>query len=139
MNKILTTICILTAAICFAACEGEDPLQPSHADTNPFSVDDNANDEESLLRKNFFSRNGSYLLYNDTLNDGERLDIGYVMTASQNNNVYIYEYLKTIEEKSLAADFVEQYLLPHLGKRLRPFAFLLVKTQTTSSTKTDYS
>lgn len=127
MNKILTTICILTAAICFAACEGEDSLQPSHADTNPFSVDDNANDEESLLRKNFFSRNGSYLLYNDTLNNGERLDIGYVMTASQNNNVYIYEYLKTIEEKSLAADFVEQYLLPHLGKRLRPFAFLLVK------------
>jgi alkylhydroperoxidase/carboxymuconolactone decarboxylase family protein YurZ len=49
------------------------------------------------------------------------------MTASQNNNLYIYEYLKTIEEKSLAADFVEQYLLPHLGKRLRPFAFLLVK------------
>ena len=126
MNKILTTICILTAAICFAACEGEDPLQPSHADSNPFNIDDAATDEESILRRDFYSRNGCYLLFNDTLKDGELLDIGYVMTASQNNNLYIYEYLKTIEEKKNATSFVEQYILPHLGKKLRPFSFLLV-------------
>lgn len=126
MNKILTTICILTAAICFAACEGEDSLQPSHADSNPFNIDDAATDEESILKRDFYSRNGCYLLFNDTLKGGELLDIGYVMTASQNNNLYIYEYLKTIEEKKNATSFVEQYILPHLGKKLRPFSFLLV-------------
>lgn len=126
MNKILATIWLFAAAMCFTACESEDPLQPSNADTNPFITDDNADDEESLLRKEFYSKNSCYLLFNDTLNTGELLDLGYMMTASQNNNAYTYDYLATIEEKHLATQFVEQYLLPHLGKKLRPFSFLLV-------------
>ena len=57
MNKILATIWLFAAAMCFTACESEDPLQPSNADTNPFITDDNADDEESLLRKEFYSKN----------------------------------------------------------------------------------
>ena len=126
MHKILTTICFLAAAICFTACEGEDALSPSNADSNPFNIDDAATDEESILKRDFYSRNGCYLLFNDTLKDGELLDIGYVMTASQNIDKYTYEYLESIEEKKNATSFVEQYILPHLGKKLRPFSFLLV-------------
>lgn len=135
MNKILATIWLFAAAMCFTACESEDPLQPSNADTNPFITDDNADDEESLLRKEFYSKNSCYLLFNDTLNTGELLDIGYMMTASQNNNAYKYDYLTTIEEKHLATQFVEQYLLPHLGKKLRPFSSFLSITSTTSPMK----
>lgn len=109
-----------------ASCSSEDSLQPSNADTDPFTVSDDATDAESVLRRNFFNTNGSYLLFNDTLKTGELLDLGYVMTASTYTTVYTYDYLTTIEEKQQAVDFVDTYIVPHLGTKLQPFSYLLV-------------
>lgn len=117
---------LLTFLLFLASCSSEDSLNPSNADTDPFTVSDDATDAESVLRRNFFNASNSYLLFNDTLNDGELLDLGYVMTATTNNIVYTYDYLQTIEEKQQAVDFVNKYIVPHLGSNLHPFSYLLV-------------
>jgi hypothetical protein len=126
MNRHIITAMLLATALLLAACGSEDDLTPGHADTDPFAVSDADPSADAQLRRDFFARNGSYLLFNDTLSNGELLDLGYVMTAAENSTLYTYDYLPTTEEKQQATRFVEHTLLPHLGKKLRPFSFLLV-------------
>lgn len=126
MKRRKPCLTLFAVALLFTACTGEDALTPSHADTDPFVVSAADNRPDARLRRDFHDKNGSYLLFNDTLANGELLDNGYVMTGAENNIVYTYDYLSSFNEKQNAARFIEHDLLLHLGKRLRPFSFLLV-------------
>lgn len=140
MKIIKVLLFTLPLLLSLTGCGGEDDLTPSDPDTNYFSVSDDATDATSLLRKAFYDKYGSYLLFNDTLSHvktgtdafgdpvykDELLDVGYDPTGSSNNVVYTYGYLTDINSQQQAANFVEQYILPHLGAKLRPFSFLLV-------------
>lgn len=140
MKIIKVLLFTLPLLLSLTGCGGEDDLTPSDPDTNYFSVGDDATDATSLLRKAFYDKYGSYLLFNDTLSHvktgtdafgdpvykDELLDVGYDPTGASNNVVYTYSYLTDINSQQQAANFVEQYILPHLGAKLRPFSFLLV-------------
>jgi hypothetical protein len=123
----------------FSSCSKEDSLEPTEAEKNYFAPDENATDEESLLRRDFYKKNNSYLLFNDTLrheplgvnSDGvmqyftETLDVSYVM-AGTTSYFCRYDYIASIDDKRNAISFVENYLLAHLSDKLRPFSWLLV-------------
>lgn len=123
----------------FSSCSKEDSLEPTGAEKNYFAPDENATDEESVLRRDFYQKNNCYLLFNDTLRheelgantDGvmqyftETLDIAYVMSSST-QYAYQYDYITSIDDKRNAVSFVENYLLNHLSVKLKPFSWLLV-------------
>lgn len=112
------------------ACGSEDTLKPSNADTYGFEIPESDNSAEATLRRSFQEKYGSYLLFNDTLSNGELLDLGYNITASTYAYVYTFNYLKTMDEKQQAVDFLTSRILPHLGSKLRPFSFLLCNSIT---------
>ena len=59
----------------------------------------------------------------------ETLDILYSVGSDNTyENNHVYEYLSSYEEKEMAVNFLRAYLLPHFGKQLRPFSWLLVNT-----------
>lgn len=123
----------------FSACSNEGDLHPSGVDKNYFAADDNATDEESVLRRDFFKKNGCYVLFNDTLRHEElgvdangvmqyfteTVDVPYIMTGSA-QYAYKYKYISAMSDKHVAVSFVEDYLLPHLSVKLRPFCWLAV-------------
>jgi hypothetical protein len=135
-QSILYTAVMLIA---LSGCSSEDDLQPSNKDKNYFAPDESATDAESILRRNFYKRDSCYVLFNDTLRHEElgtnangvmqylteTVDVPYVMTAAS-QYAYKYSYLTTISEKQGAVTFVDEYLMPHLGTKLRPFSWLLV-------------
>ncbi|OJU50573.1 MAG: hypothetical protein BGN96_08500 [Bacteroidales bacterium 45-6] len=120
-------------------CTNEDELTPSNADKNYFAPADNATDQESLLRKEFYASEKCYILFNDTLRHEalgtdvngdtqyftETIDLSYVMTGYAQYK-YKYSYLPTIDQKKEAISFMKAYVLSHLSSKLRPFSWLLV-------------
>lgn len=129
-------LCALMAGI--VSCSKEDDLTPSNLNEDYFSVPENATDATSLLRKAFFEGTGVHILFNDTLRhelqgtnpDGtpryytETIDLNWGMT-SYNTSLYRWEYL-SVDDHREAADFCQNYLLPHLGGPLRPYSVFLV-------------
>ena len=88
MHKLFSLFALL---LLLASCGGEDALQPSNADTYGFEVPQSDNSAEATLRRSFQEKYGSYLLFNDTLSNGELLDLGYNITASTYAYVYTFE------------------------------------------------
>ncbi len=145
------------AITALAACSGEDSLDtdPKPLDmTTNFIPADNDNSEEAQMRREFYNRNQSYLLFNDTLRHEylgldfngdstyftELLDIGYDVGANSNNSGterYYYQHLSTVENKQKAVDYLENYILPHIGNSIQPFSWLLTDkiTKYTVSTR----
>jgi len=138
------------------SCSKSDDLVPSNTKENYFAPDDDATDEESVLRKQFFTDEKCYLLFNDTLqhhyignnSEGEpqyfteTVDVAYTM-YSLTSYKYLYQYLTTMSDKKAAVDFLKKYIMPHLSSSLCPFSWLLVKHITEYKfdgyTKYDYS
>ena len=126
-------------AISLAACNKEDELTPSGIKENYFAVPGDAQDEESVLRRAFYERNGVHLLFNDTLRHElrgtyedntpywytETIDLGYAIT-SQDASAMEFEYITDIEAQRDAVNIVETYFLPHFAEILRPYSMLLV-------------
>lgn len=120
------------------ACN-EDHLTPSDTNVNYFKVPDNAMDEESVLRRNFFQNNNSYLLFNDTLrhehigkdakgNDlffCETVDLSYSLT-NLSGTKYVFDYISTLEEKKAVTAFTEEHVFPNMNNSMRPYSILLV-------------
>ncbi len=127
----------------FSCADKEDNITPEAPAKNYFAADINANDEESLLKKEFYKNNGCYLLFNDTLRHDsigekpngqiiyqtETVDVPYIM-SSQAYFAYKYTYIRDIEKKKAAASFIEKDILPHLSAQLRPYSWLLVNSIT---------
>ena len=104
----------------------------------PCSTDES---EEAQLRREFYSTYGSFLLFNDTLQHYETgrdvngevryftevLDLTYeVGMSSYTNNKYSFTLLTGMEEKRTAVAYLQEYLLPHLTGKMRPYSWLLV-------------
>lgn len=93
---------------------------------------------ELALQKEFFEKEGVYLLFNDTLSreylgddvsgnpvyDYQIVDLSYSMIASA--GAFAFQYLQADEEKQAAADFLSDNVLPSLGESMRPYSFLVV-------------
>lgn len=136
-NKYL---CILMALVSFVllSCSDEEDTTPTHADINKFAPADEDQSVEAQIRRDFKSKTGSYLLFNDTLSKQrtgedmygnpvykvETLDIGYEMVGFGNSYVYTFDYIKTDAEKQKAAQLVEEKLAKKLGDIL-PFSLIL--------------
>lgn len=143
--KIFETLiyCILLSLSLISCADNEDGIIPEAPEKNYFAVDNNATDEESVIRRQFYKDNGCYLLYNDTLrNDSigkkangeiiyktETIDVPYVMSGLR-SVTYKYTYIKDIDKKKAAVDFINKYVLPHLSAKLKPYSWLLVNSIT---------
>lgn len=131
---------VLLGMMC--ACNEEDALVSEESDVvSRFMPAAGDNSQEAELRRNFYKEENSYLLFNDTLYQQlvgtnaqgepiyqtETLDILYsVGSDTQYDNSHVYKYLSSYGAKVSAISFLKTYLLPHFGKQLRPFSWLLV-------------
>lgn len=121
------------------ACSNEESLEPSGVNDNFFKVADDAQDAESVLRRNFYNDNGIYLLFNDTLRKElvgqnaygedvwkvETVDLQYNMTSYGVYSLH-FDYMTSLSDKQKAATLVKEYVLPHLSGGMRPYSILLL-------------
>lgn len=121
------------------ACRKEDAPAPSTNWVNGFDVPEGATDAESVLRREFLSETGCYLLFNDTIhkefvryNDNgeaiysiETIDLSYSI-SSAGRNKQSFTYLPSIEQKKEAVKFVKDNLLALMSKDVYPYSVLLV-------------
>lgn len=141
MNRLYYLLVICAYFVSITSCTEEDDLTPSGIADNYFAVPDNATDEVSTLRKNFYEKNGVYLLFNDTLRHEQRgvyedgTPIWFTETIDFNYNIstigtgaYQFVYLNNQQDREIAASMVEKHILPHLGKGWLPYSLLLLDT-----------
>lgn len=121
------------------ACRKEDAPAPSTNWVNGFDVPEGATDAESVLRREFLSETGCYLLFNDTIhkefvryNDNgeaiysiETIDLSYSI-SSAGRNKQSFTYLPSIEQKKEAVKFVKDNLLSLMSEDVYPYSVLLV-------------
>ncbi|MCR5313739.1 MAG: hypothetical protein K6E54_08910 [Bacteroidaceae bacterium] len=131
---------ILSVILCLTACS-EDKIEANYKDvTVPFIPATDDNSTEAEMRRSFFAEHGSYLLFNDTLQHielgrdvngnmqyfTELLDITYeVGSTSTTNNKFSFSIISTDENKKIAIDYLENYILPHISGKLKPFSWFL--------------
>ena len=136
MNRIyhFLILCLL-----LGSCQKEDALKPPGERDDYFSVPENANDPESVIRRKFYTDHGVHVLFNDTLRheqrgtyaDGtpywftETVDLSYSQRQDL-GKLLQFDYLDSQEKKENAIKFIENYVLPHLGSSIRPYSFLLL-------------
>lgn len=118
--------------------------------TEYFVPADSDTTQTAQLRRAFKAEEGSYLLFNDTLQHNligkdangedvyftELLDINYsTMSSSASSYANTYYYLTTYARQQQAVEYVKTYINSHLSLNLRPFCYLLVNriTARTSS------
>jgi len=143
MKKIVLFIQAFFLMSALVSCNSEDNLEADIHDPNVFfEPDPNAQDEESVMRRQFKSKYGSYLLFNDTIQKNflgfdingdsvfrvELVSVDYTIgQTAYANNGYTYLYLSTIQEKKDALDFLEQYVLNHVTEKLMPYSWMLCR------------
>lgn len=139
--RILGRLAACTLALALASCAKEDALMPDFSNpSDNFAPKADDQSPEAQLRRQFFSQTGCYLLFNDTIQrellgtdiNGqpryftETVDLTYTVGQSASIMMkYSYTYLQTMEQKQQLTDFLQQYVLPHLTRKLRPYSWLL--------------
>lgn len=137
----LIAIGLAAAFTVTAGCSSEDaPEVEYHNPSMFFQPADSDNSVEAQMRRKFYADNGSFLLFNDTLQykflgtdiNGddqyfiELIDPSYEVGGQTSSTVtYRYTYLTDDSTKQAAVDYVNEYIMPHLNKRLRPFSVFL--------------
>jgi hypothetical protein len=145
MKKYILYLGLLCGAmIALNACSNNDEdTTPSYADQNLFSPTAEDNSQTATLRRNFFNKVGSYLIFNDTLKhvqngtdaygntlwNTETVDLEYSQLGTSNNYVYTFKYLTDYNAQLQAVQLLENKLTPRLGKAV-PYSFLLVDSIT---------
>ena len=128
---------IIVLAGCFTACQQEDSLTPSNI-SDLFAPNPEATDAESVLRREFFNTTGCYLLFNDTLRheykgedtfgnpyyETELIGLEWNLTSAVSTR-YLFEYLKTQEQKEQAVSFLQTHLIPKI-KNVLPYSILVI-------------
>jgi hypothetical protein len=150
IKKLITIsgLC-LAAVVALASCSKEESPTPVYKNPSAsFLPDGNDTSEEAQLRRTFFSETGSYLLFNDTIqrqvlgidiNGQERsfietIDFTYnVGQSSSMNSFFRFTLLQTFEQKQMVTNFMNEYILPHLTGKLRPFSWFLCNVITSYS------
>lgn len=144
-NYFILTLSLI--GLLSASCQKESPLDPPQDNRSSYFLPaPAATDEESILRKTFYTQEHSYLLFNDTLRHEllgydyngdkqyftETVNIGYSLpTPAGGGKLYTHALFESIQQKKAAIDFMKTYVLSHLAPELRPFSWLL--TQSTST------
>jgi len=139
--RILGRLAACTLALALASCAKEDALTPDFSNpSDNFAPKADDQSPEAQLRRQFFSQTGCYLLFNDTIQHNllgtdingqpryftETVDLTYAVGQSASIMMkYSYTYLQTMEQKQQLTDFLQQYVLPHLTRKLRPYSWLL--------------
>lgn len=128
-------LAMVALSLGFASCDSSDEdVTPSHADVvNGFAPAANDNSETAQIRRDFYSKTGSYLIFSDTLvsknleGKPELLDHNWAIFGSQSFYDYDYKYVYITDpaRQRKVADDVEKYLVKKLGKA-RPFSYFLV-------------
>ena len=130
-----------------AACSSEDVPEPGEYNISASympSPDDNS--ETAQIRRAFTEKYGSFLLFSDTLqhvflgNDingdpryfTEHIDIEYNIgqSGTSTDKDYSYKLITDVATQRSAVEFLEEYIMPHLSERLKPFSWLLASTIT---------
>lgn len=137
--QVFLPLCLFTFLL--VSCGGDEDIDVSFRD--PSLNFQPAQDDQSFtaqLRRQFQEKYGSYLLFNDTLQHvyqgddpngtpvyfTERLDIDYsVGSTTLTNARYYYTLIEGDSLKQEAVDFMEQFILPHLTGKLKPYSWLL--------------
>ena len=148
----ITTLYSVAAAFLFAfisvACgEDEEVLTPNETFVDKFDIPASASGPEADLKREFYARNGSYLIFNDTLSavrdasgnlKVETVDFEWSLTSS-GDDTDEWEFFETIEEQRAAAEIVEKHILPYIKDgAMRPYSVLPFKSIVTSSGKIVY-
>lgn len=144
-RKIQIILAACMAVMLMTACgEDDETLGTEYQDpTVNFIPNPSANDETSVLRREFKEKYGSYLLFTDTLQHyqigidvngdpkyfTELLNILYAVGQSLPlTDTQKYTYFTDIEEQRKVVDYMDQYILNHITGKLRPFSWFLAKT-----------
>lgn len=144
-RKIQIILAACMAVMLMTACgEDDETLGTEYQDpTNNFIPNPSANDDTSVLRREFKEKYGSYLLFTDTLQHyqigidvngdpkyfTELLNILYAVGQSLPlTDTQKYTYFTDIEEQRKVVDYMDQYILNHITGKLRPFSWFLAKT-----------
>lgn len=141
MKKYICFLALAAAVAAFSSCSSEDaPVLDYDDPTNYFMPSADATDTISVVRRKFKEEEGSYLLFNDTLQhyyigtdvNGDRryftellelrYSVGSAVTQTYDDT---YSYLATEELKLDAVNYLKTYILPHFSSTLRPFAWFL--------------
>lgn len=148
----ITTLYSVAAAFLFAllsvACgEDEEPLTPNETFVDKFDIPASASGPEADLKREFYARNGSYIIFNDTLSavrdasgnlKVETVDFEWSLTSS-GDDTDEWEFFETIEEQRAAAEIVEKHILPYIKDgAMRPYSVLPFKSIVTSKGKIVY-
>ncbi|ERJ59027.1 hypothetical protein [Sphingobacterium paucimobilis] len=135
MRLKLTIYLIISFSL--IGCQKEKQLSPNTTVQNLFAVSDDATDVESVLRRNFFKEENTYLLFTDTLEKKylgqdaygddswfvERVNIDYsINNTGDMGRVTVFPKMV---QKQEAVNFLKNHILSHLGQPLRPYSFLL--------------
>ena len=148
----ITTLYSVAAAFLFAfisvACgEDEEVLTPNETFVDKFDIPASASGPEADLKREVYARNGSYLIFNDTLSavrdasgnlKVETVDFEWSLTSS-GDDTDEWEFFETIEEQRAAAEIVKKHILPYIKDgAMRPYSVLPFKSIVTSSGKIVY-
>lgn len=157
--KHLSILVLVLSACALVACGDEDTPTPKYHSPAPFyqPADDDTS-PVAQLRRDFFARTGSYLLFNDTIqrqfvgtdingdpvNFSETIDLGYYIGYTYNStDTYSYTYLTAYEQQKQMVDYLDEYVLWHFKGRLKPFLYFLCNeikvTYRTGNTSTLYA
>jgi hypothetical protein len=146
MKKYIASIMVVAAALAMVSCSGEETPTPLYHSPAPFYMPaDTATDATSQLRREFYSRTGSYLLFNDTIQKNylgtdingddvyscETLDLAYTIGYSLAGiNTYSFSYVTDYESQKAMTDFIDEYVLYHFTGKIKPFLYFICKTIT---------
>ncbi len=136
---VATALCIMPA---ITACSDEEDTTPSEYEQNLFAPADNDQSPSAMLRRQFKTEVGSYLLFNDTLKHEQNGKDAYgnllwntqlvnltyqFIGSSMNSTKYTFDYIKDYNAQKKATDLLKEKLAKRLGKAL-PYSILLVDT-----------
>lgn len=144
IRNIIFPSFLIAMTLGFTSCSKEDALVVDVNDpTDNFIPGDDETDATAEMRRKFKEEEGSYLLFNDTIQKKELglditgqtryfvevVDVNYTVGAtSLNTHPYKYTYLKTDEKRQAAIDYLKGYVLNHIAKNIRPFSIFLAST-----------
>jgi len=105
-----------------------------------YFASDLANSAEELqMRKEFYKKTGTYLVFNDTLaqkksysdlqqkyvDTYETIDLNYSISSST-KNIFRFVKFTSIKQKKSATDFIQNELFLNIPSKIRPFSVLLL-------------
>ncbi len=142
--KNLNYFIVIIVVGCLTSCRKEAPLKVQEDPRSAYFLpNESATDEESIMRRSFFTEEKSYLLFNDTLRHEflgvdyngdkqyrtERLNMGYILAGTVDGlQSFTHLLLPNIEEKRASVAFMKNYVLPDLPYVLRPYSWFLTSS-----------